>query len=384
MRRYFARHPFVASYLLALVARLVPAALAVRHAPDTAAYKAAAEALKSSPLTAEETFVGLPPLFPAYLALIPSDTLALVIQIALVSLIAPVVGIATARHFGQFAGVVSAVLAALQPTLIVWSAFLLTDSFGALFFAVALVMASRMLTSGSSGAALGTGLSLGLAWLARGAYVVAAAAIALIATLSPDRRVARGILVGLGVAVVLAVPTTRNLVAIGEPTVYRSLTWQQIWLGTMWNEVGRGTIGVDLILPPAYLTLSPQERETFARAEAVRFITENPTRFALLTMKKVLWLWLPAYPEWSLTHKLWAVGYFLALYATAILGLAYMRRSVFAWLLVASIVALVIPVVLTVVDYDGRYRLPMEVCLLPLAAAGAEFVAKRLRGVLVR
>jgi hypothetical protein len=61
-----------------------------------------------------------------------------------------------------------------------------------------------------------------------------------------------------------------------------------------------------------------------------------------------------------------------------------MRRSVFAWLLVASVVALLVPVALTLVDYDGRYRLPAEVCLLPLAAAGTEFLVTRIRYVVGR
>jgi hypothetical protein len=187
---------------------------------------------------------------------------------------------------------------------------------------------------------------------------------------------------------VLAVPTTRNLIATSEPMVYRSLIWQQIWLGTMWNEVGRGTVGVDLLLPPGYSTWSFADQETFARTETVRFVTESPPRFALLTIRKTLWFWLPANPEWSFAHKVLSGGYFLGLYAIAILGLAHMRRVVFAWLLVAAIVGLVIPIVLTVVDYDGRYRLPVEVCLLPLAAAGSMLLANKIRdmrdcGVLV-
>jgi 4-amino-4-deoxy-L-arabinose transferase-like glycosyltransferase len=382
--RHLTRHPFVATYIVAVAARLALAAFAVGRAGDTARYKAAAEALRSSPLTGDAAFVGVPPLFPTYLALIPNDTIALVLQIAIASLVAPIVGMATTRHFGRTAGTVAAILAALEPSLIVWSTFLLTDSFAALFFAIGLDMTSRTLASGSFRSAFAAGMSLGFSSLARAAFVVAAAAFVLFPILSPERRPARGIVVALGFTLILAVPATRNLVAIGEPTVYRSPTWELIWLGTMWNEVGRGTIGVDLILPPGYLVWSSRDQGTFARTEAVRIVTENPTRFVLLTMKKVLWFWLPAYPEWSLPHKVLSGGYFVALYVAAVLGLAYMRHSMFAWLLVASIVALVIPVALTLVDYDARYRLPVEVCLLPLAAAGSVLLAKRLRDVAQR
>jgi hypothetical protein len=381
---HLVNYSLIATYFVALLPRLALALLAAGHAGDTARYKVAAEAFRSSHLTVDAAFVGVPPLFPVYLALIPNDSVALIVQVAIVSLIAPILGLAAARHFGRNVGTVTAIFAAFEPSLVMWSAFLLTDSFGVLFFAIALEMASRTLRSGSYRAAFGAGLSLGLAWLARAAYVLAAAVIALSCMLSPAHRVARGIVMGLGLALVLAVPATRNLVAIGEPIVYRSPNWELVWLGTMWNEIGRGTIGVDLIVPAGYLTWPPQEQETFARREAVRFVTEDPMRFAVLTMKKVLWFWLPAYPEWSLAHKLFSGGYFLALYALAVVGLVRMRRFVFAWLLVASVVALVIPVALTIVDYDGRYRLPVELCLLPLAAAGADLLARRIWHVMRR
>ena len=50
----------------------------------------------------------------------------------------------------------------------------------------------------------------------------------------------------------------------------------------------------------------------------------------------------------------------------------------------ASIFALLIPVALTIVDYDGRYRLPAELCLLPLAAAGSKPLLDRLREAVAR
>jgi len=154
-------------------------------------------------------------------------------------------------------------------------------------------------------------------------------------------------------------------------------------VGTMWNEVGRGTIGVDIVMPEGFATRSLVDQEAYAKEAALRFISENPSRFVVLTLKKVLWFWLPAYPEWSLVHKLWSGTSFLALYALAIVGLARTRRTAFAWVLVASVIGLLIPVALTLVDYDGRYRLPAEVCLVPLAAAGATQLVRRIRDVVV-
>src|SRR5205823_6704321 len=222
-------------------------------------------------------------------------------------------------------------------------------------------------------------VSLGLAWLTRAAYSLVAVVLALFSMLAPRLRIVRGAAVGVGLLLVLAIPATRNLVAIGEPTLYRTTPWQGVWAGTMWNEVGRGTIGVDIVMPPGFSARPLADQETFAREAALRFITDNPSRFALLTMKKIFWFWLPAYPEWSLVHKLWSGSYFLVLYGLAIVGLARMRRSAFAWVLVASMFGLLIPVALTLVDYDGRYRLPAEVCLVPLAAAGADPLLRRIR-----
>ena len=382
--RGLARHPFAASYVLALAARLALVSVYVGHAADTATYKAAAAAFRSSPLTADDGFLRLPPLFTAYLAIVPNDTVAFVLQIAIVSLIAPVVGVATGRHFGRTAGILAALVAALEPNFIFWSTYLLTDSLAIFFFALALERTSSAMKSGSLQAAFAAGIALGLRWLTRAAYSLVAVAIAVFSALVPDRRIARGVLRGLGLLLVLAVPTGRNLIVTGEPILYRTTPWQGLWAGTMWNETGRGTIGVDIHFPDGFSTLPLVDQEAFAREAAQRFIADSPSRFALLTMKKVLWFWLPAYPEWSLFHRLWSWAYFLVFYGLAVVGLIRVRRSPFGWLLVVSVLGLLIPVALTIVDYDGRYRLPAELCLVPLAAAGAAPFVDRILEVVAR
>ena len=92
-----------------------------------------------------------------------------------------------------------------------------------------------------------------------------------------------------------------------------------------------------------------------------------------------LWYWLPAYPEWSLSHRIWASLYFTALYLLAVIGAVVAIRSRFVWLLVAIAAFSTLTAMATLVDYDARYRLPAELALLPLASVGLLEIVARLR-----
>ena len=79
-------------------------------------------------------------------------------------------------------------------------------------------------------------------------------------------------------------------------------------------------------------------------------------------------------------HKLWAGAYFVTLYILAISGTLRRWREPLVRLLVTLLAVTLATVMVTIVDYDGRYRLPAELYLVPLAAAGIA----QLRGLLVQ
>ena len=117
-----------------------------------------------------------------------------------------------------------------------------------------------------------------------------------------------------------AVPAARNAFTVREPVVYRDQGWLLLWAGTTWNEVGRGTGGVDIFYPEGYASWSSAERTAFFEREFSAFVRERPAQYLGLMLKKALWFWLPFYPEWSSVHKIWAGTYFGGLYVLALVG----------------------------------------------------------------
>jgi hypothetical protein len=94
--------------------------------------------------------------------------------------------------------------------------------------------------------------------------------------------------------------------------------------------------------------------------------------------RKTLWTWLPAYPDWSLAHKLTTGSYLVALYALALVGSVVNWRHPTARVLIGGILLTTATTAATIIDFDARYRLPIEILLLPLAGAGAVALISRI------
>lgn len=366
--RQLGRHPLASTYAIAFSSRL---ALLIWTGPqggmDTSGYRAAAEALRQSVLTSSDAFLGLPPILPVYMALLPDANVAVAAQIAIAATVAPLITAASRRHFGTTAGIAAGVIAGVEPTLVFWSTYLLTDTFGLVFFAAALERTSLALAQGGLRAPLLAGMAMGAAWVTRAAYALPAVILALTLAAARSRRELRIAAFGLGLATILAIPATRNLLAIGEPILYRDQGWQLLWSGTVWNEIGRGTGGVDIIFPPGFERLTRAEQTEFFRKETIEFVRSDPAKAIRQMLKKLYWYWVPTYPEWSITHKVFSGTYFLVLYALAIAGAFLAVQVTYARVLLACVAGITLTIMLTIVDYDGRYRMPAELCLVPLA-----------------
>lgn len=337
---------------------------------DSHGYKAAAEALRASPLTDAERFVSLPPLYPLFLALMPNDIVAGVVQASLGALLAPLLGVAVARHFGTTAGVAAATLAALEPSFIFWGTYLLTDPLALILFATALERTSAVLSSSKARDAIFAGVAAGATVITRAALALPALVLAAWLVGQRGRGWMLGGAFGLGLALVLIMPVARNVAATGHTFLYHDQGWFLLWAGTRWNEVGRGTGGVDIVVPPDVADLSREQQNEYFRSEFLSFVAARPLDYAGLMARKALWFWLPAYPEWSLRHRLAGFAYFSLLYVLAGVGVAVARTSRLTWLLLGCLAAIQLTTMLTIVDYDARYRLPAELCLVALAGAG--------------
>lgn len=368
----FARtHPFVVTFALALVVRCAALiALGIRSSGDTSGYLAAASALRSDALTVADAFVNLPPLYVLALAVTGGGVAAATLNVIAGAAIAPLLGVATERHLGRPAGIIAAALVVIEPAFIQWTAYLLTDTLALSLFAAAIERSSAGLAGGRRRSSLFAGTAAGLAVLARSAYAAPAAALLLAHMRTRPARL-RVVLFVLALLLVIAVPVARNA-AIGVGAVpYRDQGWFLLWAGTTWTERGRGTVGVDIVYPPEHPTWDAAQRQSFYRESVMRFVTERPADMAMQIARKSAWFWSPIYPEWSTSHKLWSTAFYGSLYLLAVFGLIRSWRSPYVQLLALAILGTHVVVALTIVDYDARYRLPVELCLLPLAAVGA-------------
>lgn len=375
----FARtHPFVVTFALALVVRCAALiALGIRSSGDTSGYLAAAAALRSDPFTTADAFMNLPPLYVLALAVTGGGVAAATLNVIAGAAIAPLLGIATERHLGRSAGIAAAALVVIEPAFIQWTAYLLTDTLALFLFAVSIERSSAALAGGRHLASFAAGAAAALAVLSRAAYAAPAVA-ALFAQVRSRRARARTALFVLAVIVVVGAPVARNVAAGVGPVPYRDQGWFLLWAGTTWTERGRGTVGVDIVYPPEHAAWDASQRQSFYRDSVIRFVTEHPAEMAVQIARKSIWFWSPLYPEWSTFHKIWSTAIYGALYVLALLGLIRAWRSPYAQLLVLAILGTHAAVALTIVDYDARYRLPAELYLLPLAAAGAVSVAHRV------
>ena len=84
-------------------------------------------------------------------------------------------------------------------------------------------------------------------------------------------------------------------------------------------------------------------------------------------------------PEYSLAHAIGSGAYFGAFYVLAVLGLVRVRRyDALTTLCLASALLFTLISVVTIVDYDQRYRLPAELFLVPLAGLGLSWLLSRV------
>lgn len=370
--------PTAVLFVVAFLPRLALAALGPAEGGDTVLYRQAGASLRQNPGGAV-AFADLPPLLPMLFALLPSDRwIALLIAIA-GSLVAPVIYVAVARRHGARAGVLAGIACALEPAFLQWSRYLLTDVFGLLSLAVLL---ERLTAQPSAARAFTTGIACAVGFLTRAALalpsVVCAAAVVAgggIRTLA---------LVALGALLVIGPLSLRNVMAIGTPVPYRDQGLQIVYAGTMWNPVGRGTQGVDIHYPDGLFDLRPADREAFYRREIIAFVTDHPAEFIALSVRKLVWFWHPAYPEWSLTHRIVSTAYLSVLYAMAIVGMLKTWRDRLTKTAFAMVAMTALTASLTIVDYDARYRVPAELCLIVLAAPTASALSGRLLRLLLR
>jgi 4-amino-4-deoxy-L-arabinose transferase-like glycosyltransferase len=385
IERYLSRIASLQGWQMAALLYVTAAAIRIAYvvhagaviSPDSHEYMADASAIAHGQIAT----LHRPPLYPLFLAAMGNDPhLAVLAQALVTAFCAPLLGDAARRQFGHAAGWLSGFLAAAEPALVFWTSYVLSDALTLAVLALFVELASVVLERPSVLVEVMFGASGGILAIARAAYIPLAVLGAGAAALSRDRprRAVLTFVSGLFLVIVVAWSPT---LLVGSTPHYASSYWETLYNGTQWNEVGRGTSGVDINHPSSVDTLTEAEQVAFYRTEVVRFVTSNPGGYLVLALRKALWYWLPAYPEWSLSHRIWSSAYFTAMYLLAIVGAAVAIRSHFAWLLLAIAAFSTLTAMVTLVDYDARYRLPAELAIIPLASVGLLELLARVRAL---
>jgi hypothetical protein len=322
------------------------------------------------------------PLFDAWLAFChfiwPAQPLkaAADAQVLVSALAIVAIGSAVRQGWGETAGLLSASVAAIFPDFIFWSRYILTDTLGLVLLAVVADQFSRTCASSKPlrQAALLV-LLLALLVLCRQAMVTLWLALPL--AIVWVRR--KSGLPAAAPAVVAAAPLILGIMLLLASPGLRSLAgkqlWQQVWIGMQWTPAGRGTIGADVGQPPP-----PELRGLTTQQVATILLERQPLHYARLDVLKALYFWTPVLPGWSLRHALITGSLVSAASALAIAGLLAKPVSsgprVFALL---AMVVFTVTSMLTITDFDQRYRLPASVGVVMLAGAGAELLWMRWR-----
>lgn len=304
------------------------------------------------------------------------------------------VGVITWRAAGPLAGVLGAAIAAVYPPLVWTPAYVFSEtlySVLALLTAHTLQLAAddRAYGQGRRGRLLtiGAGVLAGAAILTRPAmlFFLPLAVIWLVA-----RRQVMVALVFVAVTAAVLTPwTVRNVRAYDRFVLVASEGGVTFWTGNHPLARGEGDLAANPGLKQAELDfrrahpgLTPEELEPLYYRDALRFIADDPLRWAGLIVRKAFYSVVPVGPSYTLhSTRYWlaSVISYLLLLPPAVVGLWWLwhseRRPASVLLLGASAV-----LVGLVFFPQERFRIPVIDPVLIIGAAAA--IARSVRGVI--
>jgi hypothetical protein len=392
--------PALALAVLAAVVRCgYLAAGGVIHGGDTRRYLQTARDLSEGTLTVND--YPLQALYslilaPVYALDLDLETWVLVLHLALgVATVVVMYLLATLFLEPVFAFGVGVVVAVL-PTALHWSRYIYSETLFLLILSLFLLACVHQAVQPSTDwrrlgvlalTAFATVITRPSGWL-----IVWTAALCLVGFTVSDRSgrdaarkaVTRALVASIALAVaILAIPPTREGV-LESPTVYTSL-----WVSTrsFTSEIGHVERG--LSLPPDLRDLEPSAQGAEMRARAFDFIRNHPVDFASRGGIRFVNFWFPwiTASQWSRAHFAIDVALSLALVVFSIYALVTTRlQAARRVILMLALVALLqgVLVGLSQLDSEARLRLPVELTLLPVAAAGVQNLVARLRAPGVR
>ncbi len=280
--------------------------------------------------------------------------------------------------------------AAMLPAALHWSHYILSETLFLFIVSVFLLAcAQRLVDPQWDRLRLGVVAALGLLVAftrPSGVLIVWSATVCLVGVTASHRRdavtarraVGATVIASLLVlAAVLAVPATRHRL-LGLPTVYTS-----IWLSTRTFDSDIDHVAREIELPKEIEALDDPERGNELRERSFEFIREHPGDYVSRAGIRFTNFWFPwLTARWSRAHLALDAAVSLSLVGLSICGLVLVRsRAARNVMVMLALVALVqgVLVAFSQLDSEGRYRLPAELALLPVAGAGVQGLWHRLR-----
>lgn len=305
-------------------------------------------------------------------------------QTLLGSLTAVVVARLTVREtHSRMAGLCAGAISATEVSFVFWTAYVLSDTLFLLLVAVCADRALLLRKATHPGlSALGLGCLALLCVAARPTGVALCLALLPLVVIAAHRRTGRmAALVGGFCLPFLMVCVV--VVLAGSSLASRVTDWARSGVenGLLWTEAGRATSGIDLDVypPPVVNTLPSSQRDEFLQDGPLTFAAGHPEFVLEQFARKFRTFWAPALPEYSLAHTVAAGLYFGLFDVLALTGLVAARRfTPMTTLVVVGVAAFTLTSLITIVDYDLRYRLPAELLLTPVAGLGLAWVISRV------
>jgi 4-amino-4-deoxy-L-arabinose transferase-like glycosyltransferase len=330
----------------------------------------------------------------SYFVFDESIEVARLLNVVLGTLTIPLVYLIGRRLFGEMAGLIGAGLAAVMPSLVLWTPVLLSETAFTFVFAVAIaafVYARREDGALPARSAAIAGVIMGLALLVRGqALVLLPAAVLWWRFAGADTGTAlRAGGIALAAAALVLLPwSVRNTLVFDSPVLLSTNLGYNLRVGHAPYSTGRFVDPEDLLLSARdYQHLELLQHQTGFR-RAVDYAAGNPVREMELSIAKVRYMWSPdsdvllwvesfgatPLPDGWQSPLRWLV----VLSHWAVIGLA--TASLLAWRSQAQGVVFVVLLALAwtgihVIFFgEPRFRLPLLPALLPAAALGVVLV----------
>ena len=290
------------------------------------------------------------------------------------------------RLGGDGCGLLAALLFAMTPALVFWTASVFSEPLFTLGVATTLALAMHTGDRGTVQWAFATGVVLISTAFVRSQGVLLIAPVAVLLVRSRDYREALRVMAPVGVAIaVFVVPwAIRNEAVMGEPYLINGNLGYNLRLAHAPYSTGTSVPPQDLWDEQPGISFKERERlfDELGRERALDYALGHPRREAELAVKRVLYLLesdAAASIDWSESLGRTPIGrgrdafvligdiYWYAMLAHATLSLVVVRRTREWWALWSMVAAWI--TLHTIFAGEPRYHVPLTPIVAALAAA---------------